>query len=142
MEYPVPEIERAETVVVAVPEFDSVTFNVVLLPTAIDPKLNEDGLTLNPGEVVSGLVLFDPVKPMQPAWKSPNTRHAAKALNTLSLLRPAEILVHASGDTVATCLSFMRPSSTRQRSNHRRGAATDRENRFGAVLSLARRRTA
>lgn len=89
---PEPDTEIFETVVVAVPEFVRFTFRVVLLPTAIVPKLNEDGPTVNPGELVSGLDAFDPVKPMQPVWQSPNTRHTAKMLKTLRLLRAAEVL--------------------------------------------------
>jgi hypothetical protein len=83
---PVPDTEIFETVVVAVPEFERFMFRVELLPTAIVPKLNEEGPTVNPGELVRGLDAFDPVKPMQPVWNSPKTRHAAKILKTLRLL--------------------------------------------------------
>jgi hypothetical protein len=123
---PVPATEIFETVMVAVPELVRFMFSVEVLPTAIVPKLNEDGPTVNPGEVVSGLDAFDPVKPMQPVWNSPKTRHAAKMLKTLRLLRPAETFLLVVAFTAAAPVCLMRPSSCWQRNNHLREAATDR----------------
>jgi hypothetical protein len=112
---PAPDTTIFETVVVAVPEFDRFTLRVVLLPTAIVPKLNEDGPTVNAGEFVSELDPVVPVKPMHPVWQSAKTKHAANMLKTLTLLNAGVTLPFA---TVPVPLSVICPSSWSERSNH------------------------
>lgn len=92
---PVPDEVSFETVRVAVPEFVKVRFWTPELPTETFPKLNELELTVSAGVFAGGLVLFDPVNPIHPVWKSPKTRLATKMLKTLRLLCPAEVFSRA-----------------------------------------------
>jgi len=88
---PLPVVEAFETTSVAVPEFAKAMLNVVLLPTATDPKFIEFGTVVNKEDVPSVVLpaAFDPANPMHPVWKSPNTKQAAKMLKTLRLFRIA-----------------------------------------------------